>query len=151
MARTATTKPKRPSSSKGAAKGSGGAGWGGPAKGAGSKRAKAPAIRTPKNNRGKKYDLTASEKAAQVKEMLFSLATNKRQEGMTRIRAGEAWLNRHEGMPVARNVNINVDDISQLSDEALEQRRKELEAEITLSDGTACAAIGGTDQARETP
>src|SRR6202000_10689 len=119
-----------------------GPGWGGPAKGAGAGPAEPFTADTPTRERlpGGKGDLVKlseradrkerdAENAQILKDHLAQLAVGAEAE-ITRVRATEAWLNRHEGMPVARNINLNVDDVRALSD-------ADLAAELARLDGTS--------------
>jgi len=127
-----------------------GAGWGGPKKGAGkggeakafTAESLAPHLRTPALGAENRFSslprderghvvlsdkrAQAEARAEQLKDKLYDLALNAQREADQKA-AAEAWLNRHEGMPVARNINANVDDISKMSDEAL---RATLQAEL---------------------
>lgn len=132
-----------------------GFGWGGPAKGAGKGGAAKPfTIDTPTRvfktvieARAERpsgavsgYELRKlinEERAQELKDHLYSIATTARHE-ITQVRAAEAWLNRHEGMPVARNLNINVDDVANLSD-------TDLDAEITRRINSAGQAVEGEE------
>ncbi len=59
-----------------------------------------------------------AEAAQALKDHLFDLARNaERQE--TQVTAAVAWLNRHEGTPIARNINLTPDDVSVLDDGTL--------------------------------
>ena len=60
-----------------------------------------------------------------AQETLFSLVIGAdRQE--TQLAAAVALLNRIDGMPIARNLNANVDDLSRLSDAELQAERERL-------------------------
>jgi hypothetical protein len=117
-----------------------GAGWGGPAKGAGSGTKPAFTVDTPTrqtipnaSSPGKGDPVKRAARrdqkeldlanAQMLKNMLFGLAKTA-DTAMGRIRAAEAWLNRAEGMPIARSIAVVTDDIKSLSDDAL---RAELE------------------------
>ena len=115
-----------------------GDGWGGPAKGA-SEHIPAPQFE-PGNQSAVGHagpNLSGIEKAQALKDHLYKLATRAEREE-TQVRAAEAWLNRHEGSPVARTVNYNSTDVTALDDRALADRRAELERDIgSGSGGTA--------------
>lgn len=113
-----------------------GSGLYGPAKGAGIGGAKRPAFE-PGNKAAAGADHSDVEqtrqakaaKAETLKNHLYTLATTAERED-TQVRAAEAWLNREEGMPVARNITVATDDLSQLDDDALARRQAELEARL---------------------
>ncbi len=86
--------------------------------------------------------VTEKEKAAQLRDHLYMLALSAEHE-MTQVRATEAYLNRVEGLPVARNINLAVNDLSQLDDDALARQQQELERAIR-------AASAGATQADDT-
>ena len=107
-----------------------GPGWGGPAKGAGSGPAKAFTADDPNRVTGVPGDpkkmaarrdqkVIDTERAQLLKDVLFDLGSTEDVPPLARVRASEAWLNRHEGMPIARNVTLAVDDVRALSDDAL--------------------------------
>ncbi len=113
-----------------------GAGWGGPAKGAGNQDAgpgrpdaeTAPAIQAAK-----------AERLEAVKAKIFDLAMNAdRQE--TQLQAAVAFLNREEGTPIARSITVQTDDLASLSDAELTERLAHLER-------VAAAAGDGAEQA----
>ena len=115
-----------------------GDGWGGPAKGASDHN---PAPQFEPGNQSSvgrpNPSLSGIEKAQALKDHLYKLATEAEREE-TQVRAAEAWLNRHEGSPVARTVNYNSTDVTALDDRALADRRAELERDIgSGSGGTA--------------
>ncbi len=93
-----------------------GDGWGGPAKGASASRIRPG---DPEGIQAMGNDPDVKAKAEQrgelVREHLFNLALGAaRQE--TQVAAAVAYLDRTEGKPVQRNVNLNTGDPSQLSD-----------------------------------
>jgi hypothetical protein len=53
-----------------------------------------------------------------LSDHLFILATTAESEAV-QVAAASAWLNRHEGMPVACPVDLNTDDIRNLTDAEL--------------------------------
>jgi hypothetical protein len=134
MPRTRSTRPK------GSGTPAGGPGWGGPAKGASTAPAKPVALFQP-GNPGAPPGIPRSEQAAILKDLLFGLATTSDNPAV-QVRAAEALLNRIEGMPVARNININADALSTLDDAALEQRRAQLARELGEGDGGATPPPG---------
>ncbi len=133
-----------------------GDGWGGPAKGASKGDAKpftadTPTRQTIPNGRGDPAKMAArrsqkeldAERAQLLKDHLFTLATKAESE-MVQKSASEAWLNRHEGMPIARNVNLNVDDVRGLSDEAIAAELASLGGTgVDPETGDAAAAVPG--------
>lgn len=86
--------------SRGAA--SKGDGWGGEAKGSGA----APFKPGNKASAGPRDMTTNEEKAERLRQHIYKLAEGAEREE-TQLSAAIAWLNRVEGMPVARNLNIN--------------------------------------------
>lgn len=110
-----------------------GAGLWGPAKGAGSGPAKpfgadSPTRQTIPGGKGDPAKMEErrakaerdAERAQELKDHLHKLATTAQSE-RTQVAATEAWLNRHEGMPVS-NVNLKAHvqrSIQDLSDEEL--------------------------------
>lgn len=125
-----------------------GAGWGGPAKG-GSPTPTRSAFEAgntiavghghPTATVHEQNQARDAERAQALKDHLFTLATSAERQD-TQVRAAEAWLNRQEGMPVARNVNLNLNEVSRLTD-------ADLDAEISrLAPG---AGDTGSDVAGE--
>ncbi len=74
--------------------------------------------------------------AEEMLERLYLLAMEGNREE-TQKAAAEALLNRLQGMPVARNLNANTDDISRLSD-------GDLIAELARAERATAAAGAGT-------
>ncbi len=93
-----------------------GAGWGGPARGASTSRIKPgdpDGIQTMSNDAEVKA--RAAQRVEALKDHLFGLATKaERQE--TQLAAAVAYLNRVEGMPIARTVTATVADPNSLTD-----------------------------------
>lgn len=93
-----------------------GAGWGGPARGASASRIKPgdpDGIQAMVNDPDVKAKAAARVEA--LKDHLFGLATGaERQE--TQLAAAVAYLNRVEGMPIARTVTATVADPNSLTD-----------------------------------
>ena len=119
-----------------------GQGWGGPASG-GPGKARTdglmkPAPRFQVGNQMSKGNLShrapsaieQRERNQRLKNHLFHLALNGESE-VTQVRASEAYLNRTEGMPIQRNVNVNVDSLGTMSDDELEARVIALEQELS--------------------
>lgn len=80
------------------------------------------------------------KRAEEAEDKLYELFTSaERQE--TQLAAAKEYLNRVEGMPIARNINANVDDISRLSDAELDARLADL-ARRTAEDVGGEAAQG---------
>ena len=117
-------------------------GWGGPAKGKGngapsnfrpdrnSSHDKPPSIRYAKAEARK-------ERLAALEEIMWMIASNPKGRDVDRIKAAEALANRIDGMPVARNINTNVDvaparnwDLAHLSNAQLEQLSQLLGVEV---------------------
>lgn len=95
-----------------------GDGWGGPAKGAGSISTRAEPFGHGNTVSAVQRDMSGAEKAWLLKEHLYMLATTAAREE-TQISAAVAWLDRHEGKPIARNVNMTPGDVSLLDDGTL--------------------------------
>lgn len=91
-----------------------GAGWGGQAKGASTSRIRKG---DPDGIQARAHlpEVTAAREAriAALKDKLFDLANHAEREE-TQLAATVAYLNREEGMPVARNITANVDDVSKV-------------------------------------
>lgn len=116
-----------------------GQGWGGAAKGAGSK---APSFTESLENRidgAEAADpavrewaaikaMSREQQAELVKDEMLRISLKGEREG-DRVVAGKAILDRIEGTPVTRNLNLN-GDLSHLSDDELAQRRAWLEGEL---------------------
>ena len=122
----------------------GGKGWGGPAKGASmSKKGPAPKFEVGNKAAAGPHDMSDRDKAQAIKDMLFGLALTA-ERPIERIKAGEVWLNRTEGLAVARNITVSADDIGALDDDALARRREEIERGLRQG-------IGGNAQAPNPP
>ena len=120
-----------------------GTGWGGPAKGAGRGSPRAqddPALQyrggnTPKSEKALAQARSRAEQAELVKDEMLDIALHSPVPA-DRIQAGRAFLDRVEGTPVARQMNINVDATTEQAaidrpppetrDAWLERKRKEL-------------------------
>lgn len=100
---------------------SAGDGWGGPAKGAGKTDPIAPASKlTPGCSREKRaLTLTKREireaRVAALEDRLFHLALKAEREE-TQVSAAARLHAIYEGQPMARQLTLQVDDVSQLSD-----------------------------------
>ena len=96
-----------------------GHGWGGPPKGASTTRIK---LGDPEGIQALSNDAEIKARAAARAETLldhlFHLAMKGEREE-TQLAASVAYLNRVEGMPVARNLNQTVGDASQMTDDEL--------------------------------
>ena len=93
-----------------------GAGWGGPAKGASTSRIKPgdpDGIQAMSNDADVKA--RAQQRIEALKDHLFSLATGAQREE-TQLAAAVAYLNREQGMPIARTVTATVADPNSLTD-----------------------------------
>lgn len=93
-----------------------GDGWGGPARGASASRIKPgdpEGIQAMSNDQDAKA--RQAERSERLRNHLYTLGlTAARQE--TQVAAAVAYLDRTEGKPVQRNVNLNTGDPSQLTD-----------------------------------
>ena|SRR5215207_765535 len=96
-----------------------GPGWGGPAKGRSASRIKPG---DPDGIQPMSHDprllAKAEERTGILKDHLFGLALAAEREE-TQLAATVAFLNREEGMPIARHLNANVADPAQLTDAQL--------------------------------
>lgn len=134
--------PRKPSAGPGK-----GEGWGGPAKGA---RQPAPAFTrdsatraTIPGGRGDPAKMAArrnrreiaEERSRKLEDHLYRLALKAKHEE-TQVTAATKLHAIYQGQPVARNMNLNVDDVSQLSDD-------ELRAEMARAGGASAAAAPG--------
>lgn len=115
-----------------------GDGWGGPAKGAGRGGPAKPFTKDfqppSKAPDGDKKALRRI-RTEQLEDMLFSLAEAAQREE-TRISAAVRLHAIYNGQPVARNINVNTDDVANLSDD-------ELRAELERAGGAAPEAAKG--------
>jgi len=98
-----------------------GTGWGGPARGAGTRAAKAPDFGLGNKAAARGHNLSRGQKRQELLDALFELAiTAESQE--VQVSAAVAWLNRVEGKPVAQAVQLSADDLAGLDDDALERK-----------------------------
>lgn len=96
-----------------------GPGWGGPARGTGSKAAKAAPF-VPSNCAAiGEHDFSRSARRQELLDKLFVLARTA-DDDATRVSAAVAWLNRYEGKPVAMTAHASAADLSALNDAELE-------------------------------
>jgi hypothetical protein len=105
-----------------------GTGWGGPARGASQSQAEKASSFTSSNQPvepGARWDRRRERevRTQQLEDMLFALAGRAEREE-TRVTAAVKLHAIYNGQPVARNITLNTDDVSDLSDEQL---RAELE------------------------
>ncbi len=68
------------------------------------------------------------QQAEELKELIYKMAVSPEESGPTRLNAAQAFLNRIEGLPVARQITASLDDLKALSDEQLEQELRRLES-----------------------
>lgn len=105
--------PKRPAT-KGTRKGNGpgmGHGWGGQAKGKSASNAEMHAQFEPGNAVAVgPHDMSDRDRIAALKDNLYDLAFHADNEA-TRVQASTHLLNRLDGMPIARNINVETDDV----------------------------------------
>jgi hypothetical protein len=116
MARTSTTRSKGNGPGKGT-------GWGGPAKGMPARAEKAPPFEPGNQAAAGPHEFSKSERIARHIASLERIAAAAEAEGRYNeaITATTHALNRLEGLPVARNINVTAGDVKDLSDEALLQ------------------------------
>jgi len=133
-----------------------GAGWWGPAKGAGSKAPKAApfepgnqagvganeakSVGQIAHNTAKELVVSNAVKAAQV---WIDVMNDKTQPGAVRVAAAAKVVEHAEGTPIARSVSIKSDEVSELSDAelaaALAALRKDVAAEQARARGDSAA------------
>ena len=134
-----------------------GAGWGGPAKGAGSGPAKpftaADAVTIP-GGKGDpvKMDARAEKRARDearaeaLKDHLYQLATTAEREE-TQVTAAKHWLDRHEGMPIAKQqveIKRPVEEMSEAElASAIELVRAALAGTVEVAGGGSLEAASG--------
>lgn len=103
----------------GVGQGSGqGSGWGGPARGAGSKAAKAPNFCHGNEHAVGPHDMARGRRRQRLMDELASLAFTAMSEEV-QLSAAVAWLDRYEGKPIARALNLEPGNASALDDAAL--------------------------------
>lgn len=136
-----------------------GDGWGGPTSGYEPKPAQqftaenAEATgfdftEAPKDRNGRAIPSSRRElkrrRAERMEDVLFGLADDVAQHPMVRLNAATKLHAIYEGQPVARNINANVDDVSQLSDDAIRDELARLSREATSpAEGDAAADLPG--------
>lgn len=96
-----------------------GSGWGGPARGAGSREAKAAPFTCGNQAAGCGHNLSRSQKRQHLLDALFELAFSGGSQEL-QVSASIAWLNRVEGKLVAMTVRGSPADLSTLDDTDLE-------------------------------
>ncbi len=96
-----------------------GTGWGGPARGAGSKAAKAAPFAEGNRVAGCGHNMSRSQRRQALLDRLFDLALTAGSEEL-QLSATVAWLNRVEGRPVAMAAQASAADLSVLNDAELE-------------------------------
>jgi hypothetical protein len=97
-----------------------GAGWGGPAKGAGTRFVKGQVQEGQGKGGTAPYVEKREERLAQLKDHLYTLAINAQREE-TQLAATVAFLNREEGMPVARQLTATTDEARLLRIEIVDE------------------------------
>lgn len=131
-----------------------GAGWGGPAKGAGSTRPALPLIGidrdqpTPEAKSMGRKD--ADARADEMRAVLYAIATDAEAHAMVRVHAADKLLDRLEGKAVATNVSVSASSIAALSDAELAAELARLEREARDA-AARVAAAGGTEPAGDVP
>jgi hypothetical protein len=83
-----------------------GDGWGGPAKGPGHRFVKGEVIEGQGKAHTAPYVAAREERLAMLKDRIFRLALEAQREE-TQLAAATAYLNREEGMPVARQITAD--------------------------------------------
>lgn len=106
-----------------------GPGWGGPARGAGSGKVKAAPFVPGNCAAVGKHDFSRSAQRQVLLDKLFVLACTA-DEDATRVSVAVAWLNRYEGKPRAQSVQLYVDDLAGLDDDALDRETERLRTSI---------------------
>jgi hypothetical protein len=114
-----------------------GPGWGGDARGAGrggqfslQKSGEPNRFLTPRTEQQIAEREERKRRSEEMKKIIYDLAHNADREE-TRLNAARAYLDREEGMPVSRNLNINANsEVAEMDDNELARRRLELERAI---------------------
>jgi hypothetical protein len=117
----ATERKRSPTSTTRHGNGAGGPGWGGPAKGASTTKRKPLTEAGPGRGR---YSIAGEQKreqnerhAEEMRELYYEFALDPGQPAMVRINAATHLLNRLDGLPVAKVVTANEDDLSKMTEE----------------------------------
>lgn len=96
-----------------------GLGWGGPARGIGSRAMRAPPFTAGNRAAAGRHNMDRSQRRQALLDALFDLARTAESDEV-RVAATVAWLNRVEGKPVAMTAHITTGDLSALSDADLD-------------------------------
>jgi hypothetical protein len=148
----ATERKRAPTSTTRHGNGAGGPGWGGPAKGASTARRKPLAKAGP----GRGYFSAAGEERRERQERLieelcalyWAFAHDPNEPAPTRISAATHLLNRLDGLPVAKVITADADDLSDLTSEDIKaqletyERFKWLDRALGMTDEKIEAEIG---------
>lgn len=95
-----------------------GAGWGGPARGVGRGASKAPGF-TPGNRQATgPHDMARAQRRDRLMNTLAHLAFNGKTDE-TKLAAIIAWLDRFEGKPIARSINVSSGNAADIDDATL--------------------------------
>lgn len=84
----------------------------------------------------------AEQRAEELRELLYGIATDVEQPGMVRVSAADKLLDRLEGKPVATNVNITRNDFAAMSDAELASELARMEREASEVAARILAARG---------
>lgn len=126
-----------------------GTGWGGPAR-PNNKGVKDIFDEDPeKAAAAKKYfmdkrpELLASkkERVRAMEDVLLDIALNEGQHPGTRVNAASRLHAIYEGNPVNKNINANVDDVSEMSDEQLNAELSRVQGKIAEASSGATSAV----------
>lgn len=124
-----------------------GNGWGGPAKGTAERGVKAEPFEPGNTDAAGPHDFSVSERMAMHLARLERIAERAEAEGRYNesISATTHAMNRIDGTPVSRNINVQVDDVAGFDDATLTSRRAELERKLREVAGGA-ASSGSADK-----
>ena len=131
--RTSGTRPK------GSGIPASGAGWGGDAKGAGK-----PADALPPGSHTMSAKAAKDARAAEMEQVLYEIALSGEHES-NRVNAAYKLKTLLDGLPVAKQVNINANAFDGISDEQLAAAIEEIRAAVAADSGGDGAGTGGQE------
>jgi hypothetical protein len=133
----ATERKRPPTSTTRHGNGAGGPGWGGPAKGASSSRRKPLTKAGPGRGRytvaGEQRHERRERWIEEMCELYYVFAHDPNEPAPTRSSAATHLLNRLDGLPVAKVVTAEADDLSQMTNEELGAELEEFARKRWLS------------------
>ena len=86
-----------------------GNGWGGPPKGPGNGSPRAPAFQKGNKVASGYHDMSDMERVTKLKAIIFDVATGEETSDQMKVIAADKLLDRIEGKPLQRQVNINAE------------------------------------------